>query len=418
MTASSRETALQVIEDCLRISRCTEDEHVLTRTFLSPPMVEVHAILRASMERAGMEVRIDAMGNLRGLDRGSGAVGDGARRRLLIGSHIDTVPNAGAFDGVLGVALAVALVRGLAVRRREFDIEVVAFSEEEGVRFSVPFLGSRALIGDVDSGLMKSRDVAGVSVEEAIRNFGLEPLAMADAVVSPDAFGYVEFHIEQGPVLDLMVKEAGKPILGIVEEIVGQTRMVLTFTGESNHAGTTPMKLRRDALAGAAEWMLAVETLANDRQGIVATVGEAVVRPGAANVVPGEVRVSLDLRHAEDSVREKAVRDLISSAEGTAARRGLRVESRIQSEQRAVKMDAALTGRLEAAVTASGAVPHRMVSGAGHDAMMMARRVPSAMLFVRSPGGVSHHPDETVMVEDVQAALDAGLYFLDALQRA
>jgi allantoate deiminase len=279
-------------------------------------------------------------------------------------------------------------------------------------------LGSRALIGDVDGELLQRRDGTGVSLEQAIRDFGLEPDAMASAVVDVDAFAYVEFHIEQGPVLDSLGEHSPQRVLGIVETIIGQTRAEFTFIGEANHAGTTPMTMRHDALAGAAEWVVGVEALALRTERMVATVGEITARPGAANVVPGKVMVSLDLRHAEDAVREGALDELVSSAKEIARRRGLRVESIIRLEQRAVSMDASLVGQLAVAVAATGSEPHRMVSGAGHDAMVMAAKVPAALLFVRSPGGVSHHPDETVLVEDVRAAFEAGLYFLDHLHLA
>jgi allantoate deiminase len=413
MSSFTLEAAQRVIDDCRALALFTEVPGNTTRTFLSPPTKDVHRFLRRRMEEIGMEVWVDAIGNLRGVYRG----GPNASGRLLLGSHIDTVPDAGAFDGVLGVVMAVELVRALDGRRLDFDVEVIAFSEEEGVRFGVPFLGSRALVGDFDSALLQRIDAQGITMEQAIRDFGLGPRKIVEGILDLRTFAYVEFHIEQGPVLDSLGTETAGRHLGMVEAIVGQTRIELTFLGAANHAGTTPMNLRRDALAGAAEWLLAVEALARSAPGMVATVGEIAARPGVANVVPGAATLSLDLRHASDDMRGVAVERLLSQAHDVAQRRGLTIEHTMRMQQAAVAMDPALADQLEAAVRATGSSAHRMVSGAGHDAMVMAAKVPAAMLFLPSPGGVSHHPDESVRAEDVQAALDAGLYFLDHLQR-
>jgi allantoate deiminase len=400
--------AQKCIESCLEIARYSDCPDQLTRTFLAPPTQQVHDFLRGRMGRLGMVSRVDAAGNLRGIHRGARPDAP----RLLFGSHIDTVPDAGAFDGVLGVVMALALIEALECPL-EYDIEVAAFSEEEGVRFGVPFIGSRALIGDIDDSQLGQEDAHGVTLAEAIRQFGLDPAEIPDAVLHPDTFGYVEFHIEQGPVLeDLNLR------LGIVEAISGQSRYELTFHGKANHAGTTPMRLRRDALAGAAEWVLAVEREASTTPGLVATVGCVETLPGATNVIPGEARASLDIRHADDSTRRAAVDNLIAAAQHIAAARGLALSTAPHFDQAAIAMDPVLACQLEAAALATGAAPHRMPSGAGHDAMVLAAKIPSAMLFLRSPGGVSHHPDEAVLLEDVEAALKAGLYFLKHLDPA
>jgi len=361
------------------------------------------------MTQLGMESRVDAAGNLRALRRG-----DKSRApRLLIGSHIDTVPGSGPFDGVLGVVIALALIEALEGHRLDYDIEVVAFSEEEGVRFGVPFIGSRALIGDIDDSLLQHADAHGTALAKAIEQFGLCPSELPEAVLHEDAFAYVEFHIEQGPVLeDLNLS------LGIVETIVGQSRYQLTFRGKANHAGTTPMHLRHDALAGAAEWITVVERLALATPGLVATVGRIEASPGAANVIPGEVRVSLDIRHPLDPVRLASAAELLEKAGQIASARGLGFREVQQLDEPATPMNSGLANALEAAAIAAGVRPQRMVSGAGHDAMVLAKKVPAAMLFLRSPGGISHHPDESVRRGDVQSALDAGLYFLKHLDAA
>ncbi len=390
----------QVIARCRVLAGCTEEPGTTTRTFLSPPMHDVHARLRGWMEQAGMQVRVDPAGNLRALYAASQADAP----RLYIGSHLDTVPNAGAFDGILGVVMGLALVERLAGVRLKFHIEVIGFSEEEGVRFGVPFIGSRAFIGD---------PVCEPQVDEAIRAFGLDPGRISEAHGSTGAIGYLEFHIEQGPVLE----SVGAP-LGVVDAIAGQSRFTIRFEGQANHAGTTPMHLRHDAVAAAAEWVTAVEREARGTDGLVATVGRFESHPGVVNVVAGGVIASLDVRHSVDAVRTAAVDRLLRCAEQIAARRGIAVSSERILDQPAVAMDSSLSDLLQQAVAGSGhrAVP--MVSGAGHDAMIVARRMPAAMLFLRTPHGISHHPEETVLPEDVAAALAAGARLLELLESA
>jgi allantoate deiminase len=390
-----------VIHRCRLLAELTEEPGATTRTFLSDPMHSVHAHLRTWMEQAGMSVTTDHAGNLRGLYP---ALRNDAPR-FFIGSHLDTVPHAGAFDGILGVVLGVALVERLNGRHFPFAIEIVGFSEEEGVRFGVPFIGSRALIGDIDNHLLAT--IAG-----SITAFGLDPARIGEARAADGAVGYLEFHIEQGPVLESL----NLP-LGIVNGISGQSRLEVIFEGRANHAGTTPMHLRRDALAGAAEWIDAVERQAQSIPDAVATVGRVAVSPGAANVIPGAVTTSLDVRHPDDAVRHGLVSGLLRHANHRAASRCLTVSWEQKIDQQAVAMDPALTQLLEQAVAATGHEVHRMASGAGHDAMIVARRMPAAMLFLRSPGGISHHPDETVLAEDVAAAVDVGMGFLDLLER-
>lgn len=396
------------MDACDAIAQFTETPGNLTRTYLSPPFHDVHAFLGAWMHRLGMTSHVDAAGNLRGLH----SSGLPHAPRLLIGSHIDTVPNAGAYDGVLGVVIALTLIENLA-ETLPYDIEVVAFSEEEGVRFSVPFIGSRALIGDIDHDLLQKTDKYGTTLTATIEAFGLDAAKIPDAVLHPDTFAFVEFHIEQGPVLENLNLS-----LGVVEAIAGQSRYELTFHGKANHAGTSPMHLRHDALAGAAEWILAVEREAQNTPGLVATVGRIESLPGATNVIPGEVRVSLDIRHASDPIRLAALDRLLEEAAQIAASRSLTLDVLQQFHSSAIPMNSTLASVLEAGALATGYRPHRMASGAGHDVMVLARRLPAAMLFLRSPGGISHHPDESVLVEDVQAALEAGLYFLKHLDPA
>jgi allantoate deiminase len=399
-----KERAERAIAECRRIAAMTEEPGRITRRFLTAPVRDVHALLRDRMEKLGMSVRVDAVGNLRGIwiPEGAGA------QRLMIGSHIDTVPDAGAFDGVLGVTVALEWVELAQRMRFPIGIEVAAFSEEEGVRFGVPFLGSRAVAGRFDEALLGLKDAPGVTVAEAIRAFGLDPSEIPNAALGHDVAGFVEIHIEQGPVL-----EAEDAPLAAVTAIVGQTRGSILFKGHANHAGTTPMPMRRDALAGAAEWILAVEQAAKRTDGLVATTGRIAVTPDASNAIAGEARVSLDVRHAHDRVRSTAVDELVARAQALAKRRGLEIEWTCLMNEPAVPMDERLTAFMADAIEAAGYPPKRMTSGAGHDAMVMAGRVPTAMLFVRSPGGISHHPAETVREEDVEAAIKVGQRFLE-----
>jgi allantoate deiminase len=413
---TSIEQAREVMRQCRLLAECTEDAvpGVTTRTFLSKPMRDVHTRLASWMARAGMSVRVDAVGNLRGVYPAAvSATPAPASPRFFIGSHLDTVPNAGAFDGVLGVVLGAALVEMLGRRRLPFSIEVVGFSDEEGVRFSVPFIGSRALAGTFDARLLERRDEYGRTLEEAIRDFGLDPARIGDAQAAANPIGYLEFHIEQGPVLDNL----NLP-LAVVDVIAGQTRVDIVFVGMANHAGTTPMKTRRDALACAAEWIVEVEREANATAGLVATVGRIEVDPGAVNVVPGRCRVSLDVRHPADGMRRAAVERLAKCAEDVASRRGLEVTWGPRLDQASVAMDTALAAMLDRAVDQAGFPAHRMSSGAGHDAMIVASRMPAGMLFLRCARGISHHPAESVREEDVAAALEAGLRLLDEIAGA
>ncbi|MGL4611714.1 MAG: allantoate amidohydrolase [Trueperaceae bacterium] len=393
----------EILERCNTLAMFSESSDHLTRLFLSKPMRDVHACVRAWLEEAGMQVRVDAIGNILGRYEGKTE----NAKTLLIGSHLDTIKNAGKYDGMLGVLLGIALVKALDSEQLPFAIEVIGFSEEEGVRYSKPFFGSKAVIGQFEDEWLELRDADDISLSDTLRNFGLNPTNISSAKLTGDYLGYLEFHIEQGPVLESL----NLP-LGIVKAIVGQTRLELSFVGKANHAGTTPMGLRQDALAGVAEWLVFVEREAKKQVGLVATVGMITTLPGAGNVIPGEVKLSLDVRHAEDATREKAVAHFLEEAETIAVSRKLKVSWQTRLAQAAIPCHKALVDKLAKAVGESGYPVHPMTSGAGHDAMVLAEIMPTAMLFLRSPGGLSHHPDEAVLESDVTAALEAGLAFL------
>ena len=403
-----------VLDLCDRIAAMTDVPGTTTRLFLTPATHRVHALLTAEMQALGMSVRVDSIGNLRGTYAGSHAEAG----TLLMGSHIDTVPNAGRFDGVLGVAMALALVRMLAGERLAYALEVIAFSEEEGIRFRLPFLGSRALAGTLGEAELARTDADGVSIAQAALAFGLDAETREDCAPTPGTFAYFEPHIEQGPVLE----QQGRA-LAVVTSIAGQTRLSVNFHGQANHAGTTPMSFRSDALMAAAQWMIAVEALAKEVPGLVATVGLIEAKPGAVNIIPGEVVLSLDVRHAQDKVRAHAVRRLLAKADsitryrsmeiaGSTLVRKVSVSHTETSVQKSVAMHAPLTAVLQAAAEASGRPYSAMASGAGHDAMIVAGVLPAAMLFLRTPGGLSHHPAEAVLREDIQAGLEVCLRFL------
>jgi allantoate deiminase len=398
--------AEKVVARCKRLASVTETPGNTCRTFLSDAMRECYREVGDWMDAAGAEVSIDAAGNLRGVYPAAQT----AAPRLLLGSHLDTVPDAGAYDGVLGVVLAVSLLEALQPRKLPFAIELIGFSEEEGIRFGTPFIGSRAIVGKLDDELLNRTDKNGITVRTAIERFGLKPAEISKAAMNNDNVAYVEFHIEQGPVLESL----GIP-LGVVEGIAGQMRGEFSFLGRANHAGTTPMNLRHDAMSAAAEWIVEVERVAKREQGLVATVGRIAATPNAANVVAGQVRLSLDIRHKSDHVRTRAAEFLAVQAEEIAHRRGLTVERKVLLNQPAVFMDPFLMDQIEQAAQQTGCTTHRMVSGAGHDAMILADKIPTGMIFLRTPGGISHHPFESVSVKDVAKAIECGSLLLTQL---
>jgi allantoate deiminase len=407
-TPTAARRAARIIEHCRELARVTDVPGETTRLFLSPATREAHQLLLGWMRDAGLDMRVDDIGNVRGVLPSTTPDAP----TLLLFSHIDTVPDAGAFDGPLGVLLALAAVEELRAYPPPFAIEIIAFSEEEGVRFGLPFLSSLAATSQLTSAHLERKDAEGLSVAKAVRNFGLNPERVASSCALPsNIFAALEVHIEQGPVLDA----ANEP-LAVVEGIIGQSRLGFTFAGHANHAGTTPMSLRHDALAAAAQWITSVETYAAIHNPLVATVGRLEVLPGSGNVIPGRVTATLDLRHPDDAKRRQAVAALQEAATEAGAARGVRVASVLHSEQATTPMNPALSGHLRQAAECAAYTARMMFSGAGHDAMILAPHVPTTMLFVRSPQGLSHHPDEAVRQDDVEAALATVLEFIRTLR--
>jgi allantoate deiminase len=400
--------AATVLRRCDELASFSEEDGRLTRRFATPALWEAGETVRAWMEAAGMAVRRDAIGNLRG------RLGAADRRTLLIGSHLDTVRDAGRYDGMLGVLVAIGCLERVRDEERFLPcaVEVLAFADEEGVRYGTGYLGSSVVAGAFDTADLERRDAEGVTLADALRMFGGDPEALASARrESADLIGYYEVHIEQGPML-----EADGVPLGVVDAIAGQSRARITFTGQAGHAGTVPMALRRDALCAAAEFVSTVEAVARDWDGVVATVGELEVKDAASNVIPGRVALSLDVRHVADSVRASVGARLRQGAAALADARGLALDWEVLQEAGAVACSPELTELVAEAVAASGHHPVRLSSGAGHDAVMLSTIAPVAMLFVRCAGGVSHNPAESVAVEDVAAAIDATTRFLELVR--
>ena len=367
-------SARQIMRRCDELGGVSEERGCLTRTFASPAMKRANKLVGSWMRQAGMTVREDAAFNLIGRlpsdKRGA--------KTVVVGSHLDTVRDAGKYDGPLGVLLGIAVAQSLRGKNMPFHLEVVGFSDEEGVKYQTTYLGSRAMLG-----LLAKKDLQTIKergVEKARRPHG-------------ELLAYLEAHIEQGPVL----QEKRRP-LGVVTAIAGQTRIRATFIGRAGHAGTTPMKMRKDALCAAAEIISAAEKI-----GVMATVGQCAVEPGVSNVIPGKVTFSLDVRDADNTKRKAACMKLRKLAAAVARRRRLRLDWKVVQETPTAPMDKQLTSILRQAAGKAPLLP----SGAGHDAAVMAAACPAAMLFLRCKDGISHHPDESVLASDVASALDA-----------
>ena len=397
----------RVMERCEALAVHSEEQGRLTRRFATPALGAAVDEVAAWMRAAGMSVRRDNVGNLIGRYEAATTI-DGEptqARTLLLGSHLDSVRDAGRYDGPLGVLVALAVIEGLhaQARRLPLAIEVVAFADEEGLRYGTSYLGSKALAGAFDPTLLQRVDDDGVRMDEAIRAAGGDPAAIpADARSRDDLVGYCEAHIEQGPVLEA----EGLPV-GVVSAIAGQSRVTVTFEGTAGHAGTVPMALRRDALCAAAEFALAGEALARETPGLVATVGQLAVEPGASNVIPGRAVLSLDVRHQDDATRLRSRDQLRATVGRIAVDRRVVGQWDVVQEGNATPCDPALSGALDRAVASLGLPVRHLPSGAGHDAVVLAALCPMAMLFVRCRGGISHHPAESVTVEDVAVAVEA-----------
>ncbi len=386
-----------------------------TRLYLTEEHREAARLVGEWMRRAGMSVRMDAAGTMHGL-LAAGRTGTRSNRRLLVGSHIDTVVDGGRYDGTLGVIAGILAAeemrqRGVAL---PFALEVLAFGDEEGVRFPKTLFGSSTVAGALGDAMLELTDANGVTIRDALLAFGGDPDALADeAYLRGDAVGYLEVHIEQGPVLD----QAGQP-LGVVSAIASQGRYRLSVKGEAGHAGTVPMDVRHDALAAAAQTILMIEEVAlkHAKASCVATVGAVTVTPGASNVIPGQVEFSLDLRAASDEARSSAATEIRRRFRDMGPRRGVVVGMETMHEKPvaacAPRLKRAIAGAIE---QVTGSEPVELMSGAGHDGQAMINLTDIGMIFVRCRAGISHNPLEFVERDDMAAAIEALIGTIEAI---
>jgi allantoate deiminase len=385
------------------LAAITDEPGRITRLYLSPAHRRAADTVAGWMRDLGLDVTEDAVGTVRGLWP-AGVAGPEANRRLLIGSHIDSVIDAGKYDGNLGVVAALAVIEELKARGQKlpFALEVLAFGDEEGVRFPTSLSSSAACSGTYRADWLEAKDAKGVKLKDALKAYGGDPAGVRDCV------------IEQGPVL-----EHQGDALGVVTSIAGQSRFRLTLIGEAGHAGTNPMLLRRDAFAGLAELATVIERIAREgTAGLVATIGKVAVHPGAPNVVPGEVEATLDIRAGSDAPRLAAIDRIRHEVERIAQRRGLKIRMERMSDVPTCPMNEDFQNGLAAAVGSLGENVRRLPSGAGHDAMAMARAFPAAMLFVRSKSGISHNPAEYTSPGDLGLATESLIRFVTGLAKA
>ncbi|WP_237151891.1 allantoate amidohydrolase [Oryzibacter oryziterrae] len=388
------------------LAALTDEPGRLTRLYLSPAHAKAVDLVARWMTEIGLEVSVDALGTVRG-HRKAGKAGVGGNKRLLIGSHIDTVVNAGRYDGMLGVVAGILALQELAAREvaLPFGVDVLAFGDEEGVRFPTSLASSSAVAGIFPSTALDARDADGVSLRQALTDFGCEPDASQAAAYAPDdVLGYLEVHIEQGPVLEIEGKA-----LGVVTSIAGQSRFNVLVTGEAGHAGTVPMTLRRDALAASAEMMAAIEdvALAGRAHEMVATVGRLTVEPGAINVIPNRVRFTLDLRAESDAPRAAATEEIKARCRAIAERRHVGFSMDRFYDNATTPCAPRLQDAFAGAIEALGHPTRRLTSGAGHDGHAIKALTDVGMLFVRCRGGISHNPAEFATVDDMGLAVEA-----------
>ena len=396
---STIDLAQKVMERIETLARISEESDRLIRTFGSPAMRKANDLVGSWMQEAGMTISEDAIGNLIGRYPGS----EDWSKKVIIGSHLDTVRDAGKFDGALGVLAGIACVQQLhqSQTRLPFAIEVVGFADEEGARYQTTYLGSKVMAGRFNPQDLKRVDARGISLADAIRAYGGNPDKLKESQRDPnELLGYVELHLEQGPILE----KRYQPV-GVVTAIAGQTRTKVHFTGQAGHAGTTPLNLRHDALVAAAHFIVAVEAAMRDHPGLMATVGQVEVRPGSSNVIPGDVLLTLDVRHQLDASRTAACSRLQETAHRNGEQNGIIVDWEVVHETQSVPCSRELSAPLAKAARRHLVEVTELASGAGHDAAVMGEVMPMTMLFVRCKGGISHHPDELVHADDVRISV-------------
>jgi allantoate deiminase len=398
------------------ISADAEGGHI-TRLYLTPEHRRAADLVGQWMRDAGLEVAEDALGTVRGrLPAMAEREGANEAKRLLIGSHIDTVIDAGAYDGTFGVIAGILAAEHVGKTRGalRFGIDVLAFGDEEGSRFPATLVCSNAVAGAFDPGVLEVEAVDGPTLRDALIAYGKDPAEAGKSLYRPgEAIGYVEAHIEQGPVL-----EAKGEALGVVTAIASQTRLSVTVLGEAGHAGTVPMAMRRDALAGSAEMMMALERIVSSHADdfMVGTVGRLSLQPGASNVIPGRVIFTVDLRSQSDARRDMGLAAFREAVDVIARRRRVSAWMERMHQADATTCDESLSDGLVQAVAAGGGTPIRLPSGAGHDGQAVAKLCPIAMLFLRCRGGISHNPAELASVEDMGKAVAALIRFVEGME--
>jgi hydantoinase/carbamoylase family amidase len=398
-SAPAGQFGAKILDMAHKLAQFSETPDALTCTYFSPAHKAAAAQLREWMKSAGLQADIDAVGNVTGR-YASAAVG---AKTLILASHYDTVVDAGHFDGRLGILTALVVTEHLhqTGRRLPFHLDVIGFAEEEGVRFAAPYLGSSTIAGRFDESVLQRRDADGVSLAQVMAEAGVDVAAIRRLARRPQTLdGYLEVHIEQGPVL----LQHGLP-LGIVTAIAGSARFRITVRGVAGHAGTVPMPVRHDAAAAAAEIILAVERRCTTDTDLVGTMGQVAVPQGAINVIPARCELSLDVRAGDDGERDAAIADIRAAIVSIAERRGVTAEVTEIMRYPAVPCASRMQAALAQAIARTGVAPFHLASGAGHDAEMFAGVTDIGMLFVRcGNGGISHSPLETVTAQDADLA--------------
>ncbi len=394
-----QQSAAEIMQWCEQLALLTATPGKVDRRYLTPEHKRCNLLVGEWMQQAGLQIKQDQAGNIIGSLPGT----DPDAGTFLIGSHLDTVPDAGKYDGILGVLLPIAALKLLQSRGEifPFTIDIIGFADEEGSRFGTTLLGSRAIAGSWNPKWFALKDAQGIALEQALKDFGCDPAAISTcSYANEKLLGYLEVHIEQGPVL-----EAAALPLGIVSSIAGARRFVIDIEGFAGHAGTVPMQLRNDALVAAAKAVLLIEQAAL-KHGVVATVGRISCTPGAPNVIPGHCQISLDIRSGDDALRDVALADILDALHAL-GRPGLQVVWKEIHSATAVACKEWIQDLLEAVIVEMHMQPLRLLSGAGHDAMCIADICDAGMLFVRCKEGISHHPAESITLDDTAIALEA-----------
>ncbi|WP_026462888.1 allantoate amidohydrolase [Adhaeribacter aquaticus] len=400
--------AEKLLKQINELATISEQSGAITRTYGSEAFIKASQQIKNWMEAAGLDTYIDNIGNV----RGKLTCSNPEAKTFVIGSHLDSVANAGKFDGPLGIVMGLEMVSQIDKNKLPFNIELIAFCDEEGVRFHSTYLGSKVVAGSFDKNNLKTKDASGISLQEVIISMGGNPDKLCEDAIKPDDWlGYFEIHIEQGPVL----YERNIPV-ALVTAIAGQNRIEVMFKGVAGHAGTVPMDMRQDALCCAAEFIISVEKYANKhKKEIVATVGKLHIPNSASNVIPGLVTCTLDLRSADEAMLFSANIAIKNMCRDICQKRNVLMDWHQVQNTNPVTCDVSLNNLLNASIERAGYTVIQLVSGAGHDAVPISKISPATMLFVRCFKGISHNPLEDVELKDIAASIHVADIFLQQL---